>query len=84
VPTGVRALVKQLARENPRWGTGASRVSCSAWGTGWGKDDPPDPSRCRVGTSAAAGVADLAAVPDIQAPGILACDFLHVDTVLLR
>ena len=27
VPAGVRALVEQLARENPRWGTGASRAS---------------------------------------------------------
>lgn len=30
----VCALVVQLARENPRWGTGASRASCLAWGTG--------------------------------------------------
>ena len=34
VPDEVRALVEQLARQNPRWGTGVSRVSCSAWGTG--------------------------------------------------
>ena len=27
VPAGVRALVEQLARENPRWGAGASRAS---------------------------------------------------------
>jgi putative transposase len=33
VPDEVRALVKQLARQNPAGGTGASRVSCSAWGT---------------------------------------------------
>ncbi|HET9970275.1 MAG TPA: hypothetical protein VFQ68_18725 [Streptosporangiaceae bacterium] len=31
----VRALVEQMARENPRWGTGASRASCPAWVTGW-------------------------------------------------
>ena len=33
----VRALVEQLARQNPPGDTGASRVSCSAWGTGWGR-----------------------------------------------
>ena len=46
-------------------------------------DDPPDPGRCRARSRAAAGVADLAAVPG--SPGVrasLACDFLHVDTVL--
>src|SRR6266571_2441770 len=37
VPAEVGALVEQLARQNPRWGTGASRASCSAWGTGWGR-----------------------------------------------
>ena len=30
----VRALVQQLARENRSGGTGAFRVSCSAWATG--------------------------------------------------
>ncbi len=28
VPSEVRALVERLARQNPRWGTGASRASC--------------------------------------------------------
>jgi hypothetical protein len=37
VPAEVRALVEQLARQNPAGGTGASRVSCSAWDTGWGR-----------------------------------------------
>jgi hypothetical protein len=37
VPGEVRALAEQMARENPRWGTGASRVSWLAWGTGWGR-----------------------------------------------
>jgi len=29
-PAEVRELAEQLARQNPRWGTGASRASCSA------------------------------------------------------
>jgi hypothetical protein len=43
-------------------------------------DHPQDPGRSRTRTCVAADVADLAAVPGGQAPGILACDFLHVDT----
>ncbi len=34
VPDEVRALVEQLARQNPRWGYGASKASCWAWDTG--------------------------------------------------
>lgn len=40
VPAEVRALVEQLARQNPRWDTGGSGVSRSAWGTGWGRGRP--------------------------------------------
>jgi hypothetical protein len=54
-------------------GTGASRASCSAWGTGWGRGRsarswPPGGQAC-----ATAGVADLAAVPDspgVRRPGL--------------
>jgi hypothetical protein len=35
VPAEVRAVVEQLARENRAGGTGASRVSWTAWGIGW-------------------------------------------------
>jgi hypothetical protein len=62
VPAEVRALVEQLARQNPTGDTGASRASCLAWDTGWG-DDPPDPGRRRARSRAGAGIADLAAVP---------------------
>ena len=34
IPAEVRALVEHMARKNPRWDTGASRASCSAWATG--------------------------------------------------
>jgi hypothetical protein len=57
VAAGVRALVEQLARQNPRWGG----------------DDPPDPGRRRPWARAAAGVADLAAVPfrpGVRHPGL--------------
>jgi len=84
VSAEVRALVEQLARQNPRWVTGGSRVSCWVSGSGWGRDDPADPGCRRARSRAAAGVADVAAVPDRAASGILACDFLYVDTVLLQ
>jgi len=62
--------------------TGASRVNWRAWVLGGGGHDRPDPGRSRARSRAAAGI--LAAVPVRPGIRLLACDFLHVATVLLQ
>jgi putative transposase len=84
VPAEVRALAEQLARQNPRWGH--RRIQGELAGPGY-----------RVGEGAIRRIlaAGLGPVPRrasltwrqflaTRAHGILACDFLHVDTVLLQ
>jgi hypothetical protein len=64
----VRAPVKQLARQNPGGVPAHPGRAVRPRVPGGGGDDPPDPGSRRARSRAAAGVADVAAVP--VRPGI--------------
>jgi putative transposase len=82
---GTTEIVLRLAKENPQWGYGRIQVELAVMGiviapsSVWVilKRHGVEPSPRRSGPTWAEFLA-------AQAKGVMACDFFHVDTVLLR
>jgi len=85
VPAEVRGLVEQLGAVEPALGLPAhsGRVARRRV-PGRGGNDPPDPGCAGLGPAPRRAPPPWRQFLAAQASGILACDFLHVDTVLLQ
>jgi putative transposase len=85
VPVEIRGLVARLAKENPRWGYRRIQGELTGLDTGWGRarssGSCPQPGSARHRDEAGTTWREFLRS---QASGLLACDFFHVDTVLLR
>jgi hypothetical protein len=69
-----------MARENPTWG--CRRIRGELAGLRYRLAPSTDQGRCRPG--ATTNGSDVDRVSHCAGPGILACDFLHVDTIGLK
>ena len=85
LPEEIRALVRRLARQNPRGGTAAFKVSSSASGTGSARERSggswPGPGLAPAPRRRSPSWRQFLAA---QAAGIVASDFFHGDTAFLE
>ena len=76
--------MEELARQNPRWGYRRIQGELLGLGHRMGGDDPPDPGGRWAWPEPRRASPTWRQFLAAQASGILACEFLHMDTVLLQ
>src|ERR1019366_1369080 len=84
VPAGTVDIVLRLTGENPTWGYRRSTASSSRWVCVSPFERAGDPSAPRHRSRSEADGPSWSEFLQAQASSMLACDFFHVDTVLLR